>query len=233
MCCTTDIYLLSGILISYLRLWSFSHHMYFSAIAALMQYFIRWYLVRIIVLIFKHGLFSSKQHNIRKICTRDSEWNIKKILVIKHVAATCPVFEFIVSRWSPLFNLYRSIYIIDFVSPRSPGVGLILLFLLYLCYFIFTHRLFKKVEIKINSVVIAWIDLVQEQINRRQIFPLDQSLLGSIVCLCVCVCGHKRFDLLYHLWYVLFCLYIFLLFIFSVWFVLFRIFLLIGIVIKK
>lgn len=111
-------------------------------------------------------------------------------------------------------------------------------------FFLLSITSSKKEKYKINSVasaaaaVVAWIDPGREQIVRRRIFPLVQSLLGSIVR--VCVCGHKRFDLLYHLCYdsiyvVVFCLFFFLLLSLysrcitsSVWFALFRIFLLIG-----
>lgn len=66
-------------------------------------------------------------------------------------------------------------------------------------------------------------------------FPVGPIIIGFN---CACVCGHKRFDLLYHLYTIIYTLWFFVYFLLlvlytrcitsSVWFALFQIFLLIG-----
>lgn len=80
-----------------------------------------------------------------------------------------------------------------------------------------------KKKIKINSVVVAWIDPSREQIDRRRIFPLVQSLLGSIVCMCMCVATNDSISFITSA-----TLFFFMFFTSSVWFALSEIFLLIG-----
>lgn len=89
-------------------------------------------------------------------------------------------------------------------------------------YFLYIHRMLKKNNKNKQC---------RRRLNRpepRTNWPAANFPVGPIIigfnCVYVYVCGHKRFDLLYHLCYVVF----FMLFTSSVWFALSEIFLLIG-----
>lgn len=107
-------------------------------------------------------------------------------------------------------------------------------------FFLLSITSSKKEKYKINSVaaVVAWIDPGRQQIVRRRIFPLVQSLLGSIVRVCVATNDSISFItsatiiIIYTLSFFV-CFFLLLLLYSrcitsSVWFALFRIFLLIG-----